>query len=53
MTAQIVTDVMNEWRAGIDAHDSGRVAAAFAFDEREDLELFIGVVLTRTADHWR
>lgn len=108
MTAQIITDVLDEWRAGIDAHDPARVAAVFTedavfqglrrygvgrdtvaeyydsqprgmtvtyqvlesrrpaadvvfgylratfgFEEREGLQLFIGVVLTRTAGHWR
>jgi uncharacterized protein (TIGR02246 family) len=31
-TDQIVRSVMDEWRAGIDAHDPGRVAAVFAWD---------------------
>ncbi|WP_099040350.1 YybH family protein [Mycobacterium neglectum] len=30
--AQIITDVMDEWKAGIDAHDPARVAAVFAQD---------------------
>lgn len=30
--AQIVVDVMDEWRAGIDVHDPGRVAATFTED---------------------
>lgn len=30
--AQIVADVMDEWKAGIDAHDQARVAAVFAED---------------------
>ncbi len=29
---QIIASVMDEWKAGIDSHDSGRVAAAFADD---------------------
>lgn len=31
-TTQILTGVMDEWKAGIDAHDPGRVAAAFTED---------------------
>lgn len=30
--AQVIADVMDEWQAGIDAHDPGRVAAAFTED---------------------
>ena len=30
--SQIVVDVMDEWQAGIDAHDPARVAAVFAED---------------------
>lgn len=30
--SQVVADVMDEWKAGIDAHDTARVAAAFADD---------------------
>ncbi|MCV7372436.1 hypothetical protein H5P33_06890 [Mycolicibacterium arabiense] len=30
--ASVVVAVMDEWKAGIDAHDPGRVAAAFARD---------------------
>jgi uncharacterized protein (TIGR02246 family) len=30
--AQIIVDVMDEWKAGIDAHDPARVAAVFAED---------------------
>jgi uncharacterized protein (TIGR02246 family) len=30
--AQIIVDVMDEWKAGIDAHDPARVAAVFAQD---------------------
>jgi uncharacterized protein (TIGR02246 family) len=30
--AQIITDVMDEWKSGIDAHDPARVAAVFAED---------------------
>ena len=30
--AQIVVDVMDEWKAGIDSHDPGRVAAVFTED---------------------
>ena len=31
-TSQVVTGVMDEWKAGIDAHDPWRVAAAFTED---------------------
>lgn len=31
-TGEIVGSVMDEWTAGIDAHDPGRVAAVFAED---------------------
>ena len=31
-TDEIVSSVMDEWTAGIDAHDPGRVAAVFAED---------------------
>jgi uncharacterized protein (TIGR02246 family) len=31
-TAQIIVDVIDEWKAGIDAHDPARVAAVFAED---------------------
>ena len=30
--SQIILSVMDEWQAGIDAHDPGRVAAVFAED---------------------
>ena len=105
---RVISDVLDEWRAGIDAHDPGRVAAAFTEDavfqglrpygvgrravaayydsqpagmtvtyrilesrrladnvvigylaatfsypDRADVELTIGVVLTRTGDAWR
>ncbi len=30
--ARIVVDVMDEWKAGIDTHEPGRVAAAFTED---------------------
>ena len=30
--SQIITGVMDEWKAGIDAHDPGRVAAGFTED---------------------
>ena len=31
-TEEIVREVMDEWRAGIDAHDPDRVAGVFAWD---------------------
>ena len=107
-TQQIITDAMNEWRAGIDAHNPARVAAVFTEDavfqglrpygvgrqvvfdyydsqptemtvtyrvlesrrptddvvfgylaatfgfvDRPDLDLAIGVVLTRTSSGWQ
>ena len=30
--AQIILDIMDEWQAGIDAHDPARVAAVFTED---------------------
>ena len=30
--SQIITDVMDQWKAGIDAHDPARVAGVFAED---------------------
>lgn len=30
--AQVVVETMDEWKAGIDSHDPGRVAAVFAED---------------------
>ena len=30
--SQVISDVMDEWKAGIDAHDPARVAAAFTED---------------------
>jgi uncharacterized protein (TIGR02246 family) len=30
--SQVVVDVMDEWKAGIDTHDPGRVAAVFTED---------------------
>ncbi|MUL85789.1 MULTISPECIES: SgcJ/EcaC family oxidoreductase [unclassified Mycolicibacterium] len=31
-TAQILREVLDEWKAGVDAHDPGRVAAVFTAD---------------------
>ncbi|WP_029112318.1 nuclear transport factor 2 family protein [Mycobacterium sp. URHB0044] len=30
--AQVITEVMDEWKAGIDSHDPGRVSAVFTED---------------------